>query len=541
MTPRHLFCLILLLTLMAGGAGALAYGPASPGYGGGEGDVGPPKPSQPANTPPSSAAPSTPPTPPAAGPASPGYGNDGDGRGTPSQPKNTPEALAGPVDNAQDVAAAAKLKWLGECWLCPIFKILDDTRKSFGTPACEYISSQVVVLVPITLGIFMMVSAAVMLLPFGAGKSASTVLSSMMGRTFLVIVVAVLLYDCRTFKTYISGPIYTMGIKASQTAMNVGIGAHTAFGLKTDCVDPLAKGGGTEASFFCMLEVASKTIGVPIGLGMNIIKDINEMGWWTALTSPWMVLQWLMAVVMIVIGVLIVITYFMLNVDFALYTMIFEVLSSFYVLMFLHPTTRGFAVSSLKGLFASALGLFLASVVLTAQIAMIAYVIDVQPDLNSVDDVAKYVIDKGDKDPTRGFGDPVFLMLLAGQLIINAAMAGVASQAKSLVAAGSNIGIPLMGANFAENFQKRVQEAFRSVGNALALEPYKEKVSQELRQGWRKNVWGPAGKMRIGQFAAGKFMRGVLTPVPFSAGAWSDFSKDKAPTPQQPTPRTDPS
>jgi len=196
MTPRRMVCLILLLTLMAGGAGAFANGPASPGYGNDGDGYGRGTPSQPANTPPSSAAPSTPPTPPAAGPASPGYGNDGDGRGTPSQPKNTPEALAGPVDNAQDVAESAKLKWLGECWLCPIFKILDDTRKSFGTPACEYISSQVVVLVPITLGIFMMVSAAVMLLPFGAGKSASTVLSSMMGRTFLVIVVAVLLYDC---------------------------------------------------------------------------------------------------------------------------------------------------------------------------------------------------------------------------------------------------------------------------------------------------------------------------------------------------------
>ena len=493
MTPRHLFCLILLLTLMAGGAGAFA------------------------NTSPSSA-------------------------GTAAPTSSTQDPLAGPVDNAQDVAESAKLKWLGECWLCPIFKILDDTRKSFGTPACEYISSQVVVLVPITLGIFMMVSAAVMLLPFGAGKSASTVLSGMMGRTFLVIVVAVLLYDCRTFKTYISGPIYTMGIKASQTAMNVGIGAHTAFGLKTDCVDPLAKGGGTEASFFCMLEVASKTIGVPIGLGMNIIKDINEMHWWEKmLNSPGVVLQWLMAVVMIVIGVLIVITYFMLNVDFALYTMIFEVLSSFYVLMFLHPTTRGFAVSSLKGLFASALGLFLASVVLTAQIAMIAYVIDVQPDLNSVDDVAKYVIDKGDKDPTRGFGDPVFLMLLAGQLIINAAMAGVASQAKSLVAAGSNIGIPQMGGDFAEKFGQRVQGAFRSVGDTVALGAYQNKLSQENRQLWAKNVWGPAGKMRIRGFAAGKFARVLMTPVPFSAGAWSDFSKDKAQTPQQPTPRTDPS
>ena len=69
-----------------------------------------------------------------------------------------------------------------------------------------------------------------------------------------------------------------MGIQASQTAMNVGIGAHTAFGLKTDCVDPLAKGGGTEASFFCMLEVASKTIGVPIRFGMEIIKNIVLQG-----------------------------------------------------------------------------------------------------------------------------------------------------------------------------------------------------------------------------------------------------------------------
>jgi hypothetical protein len=536
MTPRHLFCLILLLTLMAGGAGALANASTKIPYGNdGDGD-GRGTPSQPKNTP-IPAAPSTPSTPPAAGPASPGYGNDGDGRGTPSQPKNTPEALAGPVDNAQDVAAAAKLDWLGECWLCPIFKILDDTRKSFGTPACEYISSQVVVLVPITLGIFMMVSAAMMLLPFGAGKSASTVLSGMMGRTFLVIVVAVLLYDCRTFNTYISGPIYTMGIKASQTAMNVGIGAHTAFGLKTDCVDPLAKGGGTEASFFCMLEVASKTIGVPIGLGMNIIKDINEMGWWTALTSPWMVLQWLMAVVMIVIGVLIVITYFMLNVDFALYTMIFEVLSSFYVLMFLHPTTRGFAVSSLKGLFASALGLFLASVVLTAQIAMIAYVIDVQPDLNSVDDVAKYVIDKGDKDPTRGFGDPVFLMLLAGQLIINAAMAGVASQAKSLVAAGSNIGIPPTGANFAEKFEQRVQVAFRSVGGALAGGAYQNKLSQENRQLWRKNVWRPFGRSGLGQVTRTGFSLAASTV----RGALGNAPNQQAQGQPQPQPRTDPS
>ena len=536
MTPRHLFCLILLLTLMAGGAGALANASTKIPYGNdGDGD-GRGTPSQPKNTP-TPAAPSTPSTPPAAGPASPGYGNDGDGRGTPSQPKNTPEALAGPVDNAQDVAAAAKLKWLGECWLCPIFKILDDTRKSFGTPACEYISSQVVVLVPITLGIFMMVSAAMMLLPFGAGKSASTVLSGMMGRTFLVIVVAVLLYDCRTFNTYISGPIYTMGIKASQTAMNVGIGAHTAFGLQTDCVDPLAKGGGTEASFFCMLEVASKTIGVPIGLGMNIIKDINEMGWWTALTSPWMVLQWLMAVVMIVIGVLIVITYFMLNVDFALYTMIFEVLSSFYVLMFLHPTTRGFAVSSLKGLFASALGLFLASVVLTAQIAMIAYVIDVQPDLNSVDDVAKYVIDKGDKDPTRGFGDPVFLMLLAGQLIINAAMAGVASQAKSMVAAGSNIGIPQMGADFAEKFGQRVQGAFRSVGDTVALGAYQNKLSQENRQLWARNVWRPFGRSGLGRFTR----TGFSLASSAVRGALGNAPNQQAQGQPQPQPRTDPS
>ena len=509
MTPRHLFCLILLLTLMAGGAGALAYGP--PGYGGGDGDVGPPKPSQPANTPPSSAGPST-----------------------PSAPDATmPEALAGPVDNAQDVAESAKLKWLGECWLCPIFKILDDTRKSFGTPACQYISSQVVVLVPITLGIFMMVSAAMMLLPFGPGKSASAVLSGMMGRTFLVIVVAVLLYDCRTFNTYISGPIYTMGIKASQTAMNVGIGAHTAFGLKTDCVDPLAKGGGTEASFFCMLEVASKTIGVPIGLGMNIIKDINEMGWWTALTSPWMVLQWLMAVVMIVIGVLIVITYFMLNVDFALYTMIFEVLSSFYVLMFLHPTTRGFAVSSLKGLFASALGLFLASVVLTAQIAIIAYVIDVQPDLKSVDDVAKYVIDNGDKDPTRGFGDPVFLMLLAGQLIVNAAMAGVASQAKSMVAAGSNIGIPQMGGDFVENFQKRVQRAFQSVGDTVLGGAYQNKLSQENRQLWRQNVWKLFGKSGLGRAT-----RIGLSPLSSVVrGVWGNAFNQQAQGQPQPDPK----
>ncbi len=419
------------------------------------------------------------------------------------------EAIAGPVDNAKDIAAAASLAWLGECWLCPVFKILDDTRKSFSTPACQYISSQVMVLVPITLGIFMMVSAAMMLLPFGPGKGASAVLSGMMGRILLVIVVAVAMYDCRTFNTYISGPIYTMGIKASQTAMNVGIGAHTAFGLKTDCVDPLATGGGTEASFFCMLEVASKTIGVPIRFGMNIIQEINAMNWAEKLLNyPWVTLQWLMAVTMIVIGILIVITYFMLNVDFALYTMIFEVLSSFYVLMFLHPTTRGFAVSSLKGLFTSALGLFLASVILTAQIAMIAYVIDVQPDLNSVEDVAKYVVDDGEKDTARGFGDPVFLMLLAGQLIINAAMAGVSSQAKSMVAAGSNIGIPQIGADFAEKFQQRVQEGLRAVGDTMALGAYQQKLSRENRKLWAKKVWKPLGRSR-----AGKALHVALTPI----------------------------
>ena len=506
MTPRRMVFLILLLTLMTGGAGgAFAIGPGSPGYG------NDPEGPLPANN--QQTAPSSP-------------------SSTPDD--TTPEVLVGPVDNAQDVAEAASLDWLGECWLCPIFKILDDTRKSFGTPACEYISSQVVVLVPITLGIFMMVSAAMMLLPFGAGKSASTVLSGMLGRTFLVIVVVALLYDCRTFNTYISGPIYTMGIKASQTAMNVGIGAHTAFGLKTDCVDPLATGGGTEASFFCMLEVASKTIGVPIRFGMEIIKNINEMNWWEKmLNSPSVVVQWLMAVVMIVIGVLIVITYFMLNVDFALYTMIFEVLSSFYVLMFLHPTTRGFAVSSLKGLFASALGLFLASVVLTAQIAMIAYVIDVQPDLKSVDDIAKYVVDDGDKDPARGFGDPVFLMLLAGLLIINAAMAGVASQAKAMVAAGSNLGIPQMGGDFAQKLQQRVQGAFQSVGDTVALGAYQNKLSQENRQLWARNVWKPFGQSGVGRFTR----TGFSLASSAVRAAWGGAPNQQAQGQAQPEPK----
>ncbi|MFM7630942.1 MAG: hypothetical protein ACKO43_03930 [Alphaproteobacteria bacterium] len=493
MTPRLLFGLMLVVTLMLGGAGgALANTPSA--------------------TPPTSGTPTT----------------------NPSDP------LAGPKDNAQDVAAAASLEWLGECWLCPIFKILDDTRKSFATPACQYISSQVIVLVPITLGIFMMVSAAMMLLPFGAGKSASSVLSGMMGRTFLVIVVAGLLYDCRTFNTYISGPIYTMGIKASQTAMNVGIGAHTVFGLKTDCVDPLATGGGTEASFFCMLEVASKTIGLPIRFGMNIIKEINEMGWWEKiLNSPSVVVQWLMSVTMIVIGALIVITYFMLNVDFALYTTIFEVLSSFYVLMFLHPTTRGFAISSLKGLFASAVGLFLASIILTAQIAIIAYVVDVHPDLNSVEDIAKYVVDGGDKDKTRGFGDTAFLMLLAGQLIINAAMAGVAGQAKSLVAAGSNIGIPQMGGDFAEKFQQRVQEGLRGVGGALALGAYQQQLRRENSfTYWRDRVWKPAGRG-----LAGKLVGFGFSPIGYTVRKGLGMYSNQAPQgqpqqAQQPQPRT---
>jgi hypothetical protein len=401
------------------------------------------------------------------------------------------------------------LDWLGECWLCPVFKILDDTRKNFGTPACQYVSSQVVTLVPMTIGIFMMVSAVMMLLPFGPGKSASNILGTVLNRTLLLIVVVALLYDCKTFNTYISGPIYTMGIAASQTAMNAGINAHTAFGLKTDCVDPLASGGGTEASFYCMLEVASKTIGVPIRLGMNIIKDINDMDWWDKMVnSPKIVAEWAMSVTMIVIGILIVITYFMLNVDFALYTTIFEVLSSFYVLMFLHPITRGFALSSLKGLFASAVGLFLASLVLTAQIAMIAYTIDVQPDLKSVDDVAKYLIDTGEKDPARGFGDPVFLMLLAGSLIINAAMAGVSSQAKALVSAGSNIGIPQIGGDFAQKLQERIQGAFQSVGDTVSGAAYNQKLSQDNRQLWAKKVWRPFGKS-----AFGRGLRVAMTPV----------------------------
>jgi hypothetical protein len=153
-------------------------------------------------------------------------------------------------------------------------------------------------------------------------------------------------------------------------------------------------------------------------------------------------------------------------------------------------------------------GLFLASLVLTAQIAMIAYTIDVQPDLKSVDDVAKYLIDTGEKDPARGFGDPVFLMLLAGSLVINAAMAGVSSQAKALVSAGSNIGIPQIGGDFAQKLQERIQGAFQSVGDTVSGAAYNKKLSQENRQLWAKKVWRPLGKS-----AFGRGLRVAMTPA----------------------------
>jgi hypothetical protein len=84
-----------------------------------------------------------------------------------------------------------------------------------------------------------------------------------------------------------------------------------------------------------------------------------------------------------------------------------------------------------------------------------------------------------------------------------------------MVAAGSNIGIPQMGADFAEKFGQRVQGAFRSVGDTVALGAYQNKLSQENRQLWRKNVWRPFGRSglgratRVGLSLASSTVRGV--------------------------------
>jgi hypothetical protein len=124
-------------------------------------------------------------------------------------------------------------------------------------------------------------------------------------------------------------------------------------------------------------------------------------------------------------------------------------------------------------------------------------------------------------------------MLLAGQLIINAAMAGVASQAKFVVAAGSNIGIPLRGADFAEKFEQRVQVAFRSVGGALAGGAYQNKLSQENRRLWARNVWRPFGRSGLGQVT-----RGVLSPLSSAVrGAWGNAFNQQAQGQPQPDPK----
>ena len=470
-----------------------------------------------------------------------------------TNPITSGNVLQGTVDNDKDIAAAGSLDWLGTCWMCSIFKILNDARISFSPPACSFVSKNVLTIIPISIGIFMMISAAMLLLPFGPQQKASVVLGTLFNRSLLMIVITVVVYDCKTFNNYISDPIFNTGIGASKMIMEAAVKEHTAFGLKTDCEDPLAKGKGTEASFYCMLEVASKTIGLPISLGMQILRPIDNTPWQTALekttgggTGSYLILQWLMALVLVFLGMLVVLFYFMINVDFIIYVTIFEVLSSFYVLLFLHPITRGFALSSLKGLITSGVSLFLASVVLTGQFAVINYIVDIQPELKTADDIKSYKVDKGEKDSARGFGDPIFVMLVAGQLIINAAMKSIPEEAKKIVGAASNLGIPQIGADFASKTQETLQKATSGAIDAIALGGYAAKLERENYKLMNKHVWKKLGKTKFGKgvyAAASPVMASIFAAREAAAG--KNFNRENPQStpqttqPNDPTPRSE--
>lgn len=399
--------------------------------------------------------------------------------------------------------------WGTSGWTVPFIEAVNNARITYGKKAFDLIAASLTPLISAILGIWILLQAAQLLMPFGPMDSGSRTMTSVFIRIMLGIAVMMLMRNYQIFWTA-QDAVIEGGLEGSaaiiERALNIynpqqGSGASSTAGIPAGgCSRPnasitadLAAAAGQDqallatlegeaergARLSCTLSLMQASLGVGMNVGISLLLDVVKKPFWAILQgvggipvnlvgaqqvaaeSVWVIMRMLAGAILLGIFGLASFLMAFRFIDVIVKWTVVTILAPVFISLFLFRNTRQIAWGGLKMMLADALALIFMAVILAVMVSFFNYVLS--PDSASYDSY-KTMEELSQAQLHKGLAEPAFWHLLVIGLMTLGLMSQAGAWAGYAVSMPGMLQLPAVGTKVADTLQSAAGRLVSELG-----------------------------------------------------------------------------
>jgi hypothetical protein len=421
--------------------------------------------------------------------------------------------------------------WGTSGWTVPFIEAVNNARITYGKQAFDLIAASLTPLISAILGIWILLQAARLLMPFGPMESGSRIMTSVFIRIMLGIAVMMMMRNYQIFWTA-QNAIIEGGLEGSaaiiERALRIynpqqGSGAPNTAGIPAGgCSRPnaaitpaaAAANAGQDqallktlegeaergARLSCSLSLMQASMGVGMNVGISLLLDVVKKPFWAILQgvggipvilasgivtggeSTWVLMRMLAgAVLMGIFGLASFLMAFRF-IDVIVKWTVVTILAPVFISLFLFRNTRQIAWGGLKMMLADALTLIFMAVILAVMVSFFNYVLS--PGSASYGSY-KTMEELSQAQLHKGLAEPAFWHLLVIGLMTLGLMSQAGAWAGHAVSMPGMLQLPAVGAKVADTLQSAAGRLVSELGGMTFNRRWraqKKDLNPELRR-----------------------------------------------------------
>ena len=418
---------------------------------------------------------------------------------SPATPPSTQPASAPKPDDKPVFSKTAGL-WGSTCWTCGFLEAANKARQIYGKRIFDLVGESMVPLLSAILGVWILLQAAQLLMPFGGMDSGTKIMTGIFSRIILAIIVLVLVRNYQIFWK-INNATIDAGLEGSaaivRQSLNVfapqqGFGAANCgrAGASVDAavaslnsptdiklIETLEESRGDKLNCSLSLMQTGFGVGMDVGIGllMESIKKpfpallqglggipvVIGAGIVTGGESVWVLMRLAAGFVLMAVFGLAAFLMAFRFVDVIIKWTVMTVLAPVYISLFLFPKTRSIAFGGIKVMLAEAMTLIFMAIIVSVMISLFGYLLSLpENQVKTMEELSQATLKKG-------IGEPLFWHLLTIGLMTLGLMTQAATLAGYAMSMPGMMQLPSFGAKAADAVQSAIGKLAPQIGGAI--------------------------------------------------------------------------
>jgi hypothetical protein len=424
-------------------------------------------------------------------------------------PTSAPAAAPTSTPATPPVYSSSAALWGSTCWTCGLLDAANDARKVYGKKAFDLIGGSLVPLISAILGVWILLQAARLLMPFGAMDGGSKTMTSVFTRIILAIIVLMMVQNYQLFWK-INNATIDAGLEGSaaitQKALTAfapsdGFAGATCDRAALSTAAPVPTAGAPSAAtgspppaavdllaplearrsarLYCSLSQMQAGLGVGMDVGISLLMEVVKKPFWAILQgvggipiivgagvvtggeSTWVLMR--MAAGLVLLGVFGLAAFLMVFrfIDVIVKWTVMTVLAPALISLFVFPKTRQIAFGGIKMMLAEAMTLLFMAIIVAVMVSVFGYVLSLdETGVKTMEELSRVELKKG-------IAEPVFWHLLTIGLMTLGLMSQAASWAGYAMSMPAMMQLPSYGAKAADAVQAAVGQLVSKTGGFM--------------------------------------------------------------------------